>query len=126
MDVSTLDKFRELNKNIIISHWNEDPVMPSLHYSIQNVSNINTYSDVVDHNFITTDPSVISNKINSKNLHFFFVPVDNNIERFDVYNMRPKKDLFYAMSHGVNRAILKEGTEDDRICLLYTSPSPRD
>ena len=118
LDVSTLDKFRELNKNIIISHWNEDPVMPSLHYSIQNVSNINTYSDVVDHNFITTDPSVISNKINSKNLHFFFVPVDNNIERFDVYNMRPKKDLFYAMSHGVNRAILKEGTEDDRINFL--------
>ena len=118
LEVSTLDKFRELNKNIIISHWNEDPVMPSLHYSIQNVSNINTYSDVVDHNFITTDPSVISNKINSKNLHFFFVPVDNNIERFDVYNMRPKKDLFYAMSHGVNRAILKEGTEDDRINFL--------
>ena len=118
LDVSTLDKFRELNKNIIISHWNEDPVMPSLHYSIQNVSNINTYSDVVDHNFITTDPSVISNKINSKNLHFFFVPVDNNIERFDVYNMRPKKDLFYAMSHGVNRAILKEGTEDNRINFL--------
>ncbi len=118
LDVSTLDKFRELNKNIIISHWNEDPVMPSLHYSIQNVSNINIYSDVVDHNFITTDPSVISNKINSKNLHFFFVPVDNNIERFDVYNMRPKKDLFYAMSHGVNRAILKEGTEDDRINFL--------
>ncbi len=118
VEVSTLDKFRELNKNIIISHWNEDPVMPSLHYSIQNVSNINTYSDVVDHNFITTDPSVISNKINSKNLHFFFVPVDNNIERFDVYNMRPKKDLFYAMSHGVNRAILKEGTEDDRINFL--------
>ena len=118
LEVSTLDKFRELNKNIIISHWNEDPVMPSLHYSIQNVSNINTYSDVVDHNFITTDPSVISNKINSKNLHFFFVPVDNNIERFDVYNMRPKKDLFYAMSHGVNRAILKEGTEDNRINFL--------
>ena len=118
LEVSTLDKFRELNKNIIISHWNEDPVMPSLHYSIQNVSNINTYSDVVDHNFITTDPSVISNKINSKNLHFFFVPVDNNIERFDVYNMRPKKDLFYAMSHVVNRAILKEGTEDDRINFL--------
>ncbi len=118
LDVSTLDKFRELNKNIIISHWNEDPVMPSLHYSIQNVSNINIYSDVVDHNFITTDPSVVSNKINSKNLHFFFVPVDNNIERFDVYNMRPKKDLFYAMSHGVNRAVLKEGTEDDRINFL--------
>ena len=32
--------------------------------------------------------------------------------------MKPKKDLFYAMSHGVNRATLKEGTEDDRINFL--------
>ena len=32
--------------------------------------------------------------------------------------MRPKKDLFYAMSHGVNRATLKEGVEDERIKFL--------
>ena len=118
MEINTLEKFRILNKNIIISQWNEDPVMPSLEYSRQNIYNINTYSNFVDHNFITTDPSIISNKIKTNNLHFFFVPVDKNIERFDVYNMRPKKDLFYAMSHGVNRATLKEGTEDNRINFL--------
>ena len=32
--------------------------------------------------------------------------------------MNPKKDLFYAMSHGVNRAVLKEGTEDNRVQFL--------
>ena len=32
--------------------------------------------------------------------------------------MKPKNDLFYAMSHGVNRAVLKDGTEDDRILFL--------
>ena len=32
--------------------------------------------------------------------------------------MNPKKDLFYAMSHGVNRATLKEGIEDERIIFL--------
>ena len=31
--------------------------------------------------------------------------------------MKPK-DLFYAMSHGVNRATLKEGVEDDRVLFL--------
>ena len=46
------------------------------------------------------------------------MPVDKNIEFFDVYNLRPQKDLFYAMSHGVNRATLKEGVEDDRINFL--------
>ena len=32
--------------------------------------------------------------------------------------MKPQNDLFYAMSHGVNRAVLKDGTEDDRIIFL--------
>ncbi len=118
LSLDTLDKFRSINKNLIISQWNEDPVMAGLEYSKQNISNINFYADFVDHNFITTHPSIIKKKINSKNIHFFFVPVDKNIERFNVYNLRPKNDLFYAMSHGVNRATLKHGTEDNRINFL--------
>ena len=46
------------------------------------------------------------------------MPVDKNIECFDVFNMKPKNDLFYAMSHGVNRAVLKAGTEDTRVEFL--------
>lgn len=118
IDLSTIDELKSYNKNLIISQWNEDPVMPSLNYSKQNISNINLYSNFVDHNFITTHPSVIKNKVNSKNFHFFFVPVDKNIECFDVFNMKPKKDLFYAISHGVNRAVLKAGTEDNRVEFL--------
>jgi glycosyltransferase involved in cell wall biosynthesis len=118
IDLATIEEIKTLNKNLILSQWNEDPVMPSLNYSKQNISNINLYSNFVDHNFITTHPSVIKNKTNSDNFHFFFVPVDKNIECFDVFNMKPKKDLFYAMSHGVNRAILKKGTEDSRVHFL--------
>ena len=118
IELSTINELKTLNKNLIISQWNEDPVMPSLNYSKKNISNISLYSSSVDHNFITTDPSVIKNEINSDNFHFFFVPVDKNIERFNVFKMNPKKDLFYAMSHGVNRAILKKGTEDNRVEFL--------
>ena len=118
IDLATIEEFKSSNKNLIISQWNEDPVMPSLDYSKQNLSNINLYSDFVDHNFITTHPSIFKNKVNSKNFHFFFVPVDKNIECFDVFNLRPQNDLFYAMSHGVNRAILKDGTEDNRVVFL--------
>ena len=118
LNLETIDKLRSINKNLIISQWNEDPVMSGLDYSKKNVSNINYYADYVDHNFITTHPSVIKNKFNNKNFYFFFVPVDKNIERYDVYNLRPKNDLFYAMSHGVNRATLKQGTEDNRINFL--------
>ena len=118
LNLETIDKLRSINKNLIISQWNEDPVMSGLDYSKKNVSNINYYADYVDHNFITTHPSVIKNKFNNKNFYFFFVPVDKNIERYEVYNLRPKNDLFYAMSHGVNRATLKQGTEDNRINFL--------
>ena len=118
IDLNTIDKFKSYNKGLIISQWNEDPIMSSLDYSKQNISNINLYSNLVDHNFITTHPSIIKNKVRSDNFHFFFVPVDRNIERFDVFKMKPKKDLFYAMSHGVNRAVLKDGIEDNRVQFL--------
>ena len=119
IDSETIDTLKSLNKNLIISQWNEDPVMPSLNYSKNNIENIQKYSKLVDHNFITTNPSELKKQnINIDNFHFFFVPVDKNIEFFNVYNLRPQKDLFYAMSHGVNRATLKEGIEDDRIIFL--------
>jgi len=115
----TIKQFKLLNKSLTISQWNEDPVMPSLDYSKTNIENISNYANLVDHNFITTDPSIINKQGNKfKNLHFFFVPVDKNIECFDVYKLNPTKDIFYAMSHGVNRATLKKGKTDSRINFL--------
>ena len=119
IDHETIHNFKNINRNLIVSQWNEDPVMPSLEYSKSNILNIRRYSDLVDHTFITTHPDeLIKQDKKIKNAHFFFVPVDKNIEFFDVYKLNPQKDLFYAMSHGVNRAVLKEGSEDDRIIFL--------
>ena len=119
ININTISQFRLINKNLTISQWNEDPIMPSLSYSQTNIKNISNYANVVDHNFITTDPSVFKKQItNIKNLHFFFVPVDQNIECFDVYKLDPSRDIFYAMSHGVNRATLKKGKTDSRINFL--------
>ena len=119
IEIETIDKFKSINKNLIISQWNEDPIMPSLDYSKTNIKNISYYGNNVDHNFITTDPSIFRKQNTAiKNLHFFFVPVDSNIECFDVFKLNPTKDLFYAMSHGVNRAKLKKGKIDTRINFL--------
>jgi hypothetical protein len=52
----TLFELKNQNKKIILSQWNEDPIMKSLNYSIKNIENISLYSDIVDHTFITTDP----------------------------------------------------------------------
>ncbi len=117
--LDTLDQFKNINKNVVISQWNEDPMMASLKDSKSNIEKITYYNNYVDHNFITTDPSVLKNqKKKLKNTKFLFIPVDKNIESYNVYDLNPRKDLFYAMSHGVNRAKLKSGKSDSRIFFL--------
>tara|TARA_B100000780_G_scaffold95930_1_gene66898 strand:+ start:2870 stop:4987 length:2118 start_codon:yes stop_codon:yes gene_type:complete len=117
--ISTLDQFKSMNNNLIISQWNEDPIMPSLEYSKTNINNISNYGKHVDHNFITTHPSIFTKQIKDlNNISFLFVPVDQNIECYNVTKLKPRKDLFYAMSHGVNRASLKKGKSDNRINFL--------
>ena len=119
IEPNSIRTIREQNKNLVISQWNEDPIMPSLDYSKKNLQNISLYSNLVDHNFITTDPEILKKqKIKIKNVSFFFIPVDKNIECFDVFSLNPSMDLFYAMSHGVNRASLKTDKIDNRIIFL--------
>ncbi len=114
-----LNNFRTINKNVIISQWNEDPLMNNLTDTRSNNLKLKSYLPLVDHSFVTTSPSVIniSDKFKNK-VHFFMTPVDKNIECFDVYKYKPENDLFYAMSHGVNRATLKSGKIDERVIFL--------
>ena len=119
IDLQTLAAIKNQNKNIVISQWNEDPIMKSFKDSKANIQKISYYENITDHNFITTHPSVfLKQNKNINNLHFMFIPVDRNIECFDVFNLKPRKDIFYAMSHGVNRAKLKKGKSDSRIYFL--------
>ncbi len=114
-----LSDFRSINKNIIISQWNEDPLMKNLPDTYENINKLSKFFPIVDHSFITTNPSTLSlSKKYLKNVHFFMTPVDKNIECFDVYNLKPSNDIFYAMSHGVNRATLKIGKTDSRVIFL--------
>ena len=111
--------FKGLNKNIIISQWNEDPFISNITDKLDNKDKLKKFLPLVDHSFITTNPSILNfPKKNNQNIHFFMTPVDKNIECFDVYKLNPHNDIFYAMSHGVNRATLKEGKTDNRVNFL--------
>ena len=118
IEIETLNKFKNLNQNLIISHWNEDPIMVDLDYSLKNIKNISYYLNHVDHTFITTSPDILIKNKKINNVHHMFVPVDQNIECYDAYKLKPRNDIFYAMSHGVNRGILKEGKFDSRVIFL--------
>ena len=114
-----LSDFRSINKRIIISQWNEDPLMKNLPDTSENINKLKKFLPIVDHSFITTNPSILKpNKKFTQHIHFFMTPVDKNIECFDVFKLKPENDVFYAMSHGVNRATLKEGKTDNRVIFL--------
>ena len=48
-------------------------------------------------------------------MNFLPIPADENIENLEIYNSNHRyKDLFFALSHGVNYGKLKRKTIDDR------------
>ena len=118
INTEILNKFKLLNKNLIISQWNEDPLLKNLEGGVGNIQKLKNFLSIVDHTFVTTDPKSVSSFSNNKDIYFFMTPVDKNIECFDTYNLNPKNDIFYAMSHGVNRATLKDGKIDSRVSFL--------
>ena len=70
--------------------------------------------DIMDCNFCTTDPNVL--KFPNKNLIYYIPnPVDESFETLNNYkNKNLKNDVFFAMSHGVHRGVLKKGKFDER------------
>ena len=70
--------------------------------------------DLVDASFCTSDPKTLNF---SKKFKIFFIPnpVDPSLEKLQNYNNRSfNNDVFFAMSHGVHRGVLKQGKFDKR------------
>ena len=69
----------------------------------------NEYKDYVDQYFVTTDKNNIQTSIPRNKLNFIPVPCSNTTENLNLYQTRNHEfDIFYAVSHGVNRGILKK------------------
>ena len=102
-------------KNIKISLWYEDHVANFGPNWNKNLELIEKNNGLIDNYFITTHPDVIKTKINKKKLNFLPIPVDKNIESLEIYKNKDRyKDLFFALSHGVNYGGLRKGTIDER------------
>ena len=114
LNLNTLDIIKERNKNIRLTQWFEDNLYKDGPDPITNKNNFLKYIDYLDHNFITSDPNFLG--INKKfNCSYLPIPVDENIEYLKCYqNENPIKDLFFTMSHGVNKGVLKRNKTDVR------------
>ena len=115
-NILSRDTLEKLNSNRIkISLWYEDHVANQGPNWKNNLTLIEKNNDLIDQYFITTHPDVIKTKINKNKLFFMPIPVDRNIETLNIYkNKHRYKDLFFALSHGVNYGSLRSSSRDER------------
>ena len=111
----TIIKIKKI-KDVKICQWFLDPLIKSGPDFIKNKNRILSLEKYLDASFLTTDPKSLSFKINSS--YYIPNPYDNSFEFLDNSKNIQKKDLFFAMSHGVHRGILKEGKFDERELIL--------
>lgn len=108
--LSTFLKIREINPNIKI-----------VKIFIDSISNefLNFNKFFYDHNFlnkifITSNPEELNKKYPDK-FKYIQYPVDKKIDYLKSYIKKNKNiDVFYAVSHGINRGVLKKGRIDER------------
>ena len=83
--------------------------------------NLKRFKDKInylDASFCTTDPKGLNLK-NLSNVKFMPNPVDPSLDRYDnSSNKIFENDVFFAMSHGVHRGVLKKGKIDKREIII--------
>ena len=109
---STISELRNLNKNLRICQWFLDPIHKDGPDYIKNNDRISNNLRNIDFTFLTSCPSLLRNKINNS----FFIPnpSDTSFEILKNYEVNCPNDIFFAMSHGVHRGVLKYGKYDNR------------
>ena len=81
----------------------------------ENLNLIEKNNQFIDSYFVTTHPDEITTSIEKTKLNYLPIPVDENIENLEIFNNKNRyKDLFFALSHGVNFGKLKKGKIDER------------
>jgi len=115
IDINTLKLIKQFYPNIKISQWFLDRMDSEWKYNKKRfLKNI----EIMDGNFCTTDPNILKF---SKRYPIYYIPnpVDKSFENLKNYeNKNLKNDIFFAMSHGVHRGVLKKGKFDKREIFL--------
>ena len=108
----TLEKLKELDRNLHITQWFLDPLSKYGPDHVNNTKRILDKKNFLNTTFLTTDPKSLS--INLPNSYFIPNPCDDSFETLENYKKNCSFDVFFAMSHGVHRGQLKKGKNDDR------------
>jgi len=105
--LSTFIKIREINPQIKIIKLFIDSISQEFSKFFYDYKYLNKI-------FLTSDPKNFNEKYVDK-FRYIQYPVDKKIDYLKSYIHKKKSiDVFYAISHGVNRGVLKEGKVDER------------
>ena len=112
---STLSYLKENYKNLKISQWFLDPLIKNGPDFDKNKLRILDKIEYTDTNFITTSPDVLNFLPKKRECLFMPNPTDPSFEVLNNFeNNQCSMDVFFALSHGVHRGILKRGKYDER------------
>jgi len=116
INYNTFEKIKKINKNIKIIQWFVDSLTKVGPDYKHNLNTFYKYFKILDHSFISTDVQTIQvNKNDKKKISFFPNPSDDSIDNLKIDKVQnPIYDLFFAMSHGQHRGILKKFYRDNR------------
>ncbi len=112
-----ISELREDYPNTKFCQWFLDPLNRKGPDFERNKDRILDKIEVVDSTFLTTSPDVLG-FLKSKQSFFIPNPADDSFETLNNYNRSCNVDVFFALSHGVHRGVLKSGKSDDRILFL--------
>ena len=102
------------NNNIITANWFIDSISKEFLNGKKKQNYLNLVKNV-DRSFITSSPDIFRKNSFYKKFNYIPNPVDSSIDQFRNYQEKNLEyDVFFAISHGQNRAILKKGKIDER------------
>ena len=110
----TLRNLKKNYPNLKIAQWFLDPLNKKGPDFIKNKQRILNKIDYVDENFLTTSPKALNFIPEKEKFHFIPNPSDSSFETLNNFNKSCNMDVFYALSHGVHRGVLKKGKSDER------------
>ena len=116
-DLISPDQINELKDdypNVRVGQWFLDPLNPNGPDYYRNKERVLNKIECVDSSFITTSPSALNFLPNKSKSFYIPNPSDKSFETLNNFEKSCSVDVFFALSHGVHRGVLKRGKMDDR------------
>ena len=115
IQVETLKNIKDKFLDTKFAFWYEDSINKKGPDFNKNKIFIEKYKDYIDNFFITTEKNNVDTSIPKNKLNYIPIPCSKFTENLNLSKKTNHMyDIFFAISHGVNRGILKKNKSDSR------------